>query len=96
MHGSLTQLAGKSDVWDRRDLAGDRDQHGARGDANLTNPTWNGLTVNGGNPDLNTSEAIDLVDSNGDVIGAPSAPNSTTNDGYPRPHARLRTAIQIV
>ena len=46
---------------------------------NLTNPAWNGLTVNGGNPDLNTSEEIDLVDSSGDVIGAPSAPNSTTN-----------------
>jgi hypothetical protein len=46
---------------------------------NLTNPAWNDLTVNGGNPDLNTSEEIDLVDSSGDVIGAPSAPNSTTN-----------------
>jgi len=46
---------------------------------NLTNPAWNSLTVNGGNPDLNTSEEIDLTDSNGDVIGAPSAPNSTTN-----------------
>lgn len=45
----------------------------------LTNPAWNALTVNGGNPDLNSSEEIDLVDSNGDVIGAPSAPNSTTN-----------------
>jgi len=46
---------------------------------NLTNPAWNGLTVNGGNPGLNTSEEIDLVDSGGTVIGAPSAPNSTTN-----------------
>lgn len=46
---------------------------------NLTNPAWNDLTVNGGNPDLNNSEEIDLVDSSGDVIGAPSAPKSTTN-----------------
>jgi len=46
---------------------------------NLTDPAWNGLTVNGGNPDLNTSEEMDLVDSDGDVIGAPSAPNSTGN-----------------
>jgi Peptidase A4 family len=46
---------------------------------NLTNPAWNSLTLNGANPDLNTSEEMDLVDSNGDVIGAPSAPNSTTN-----------------
>jgi Peptidase A4 family len=46
---------------------------------NLTDPGWNSLTLNGGNPGLNTSEEIDLTDSNGDVIGAPSAPNSTTN-----------------
>ncbi len=46
---------------------------------NLTDPAWNSLTVNGANPGLNTSEEIDLLDSNGDVIGAPSAPNSTTN-----------------
>jgi hypothetical protein len=48
---------------------------------NLTNPAWNGLTVNGANPGLNTSEEIDLTDSSGNVIGAPSAPNSTT-DGF--------------
>ncbi|HUA05354.1 MAG TPA: G1 family glutamic endopeptidase [Solirubrobacteraceae bacterium] len=46
---------------------------------NLTNPAWNALTVNGGNPGLNTSEEMDLVDSSGNVIGSPSAPNSTTN-----------------
>ena len=46
---------------------------------NLTNPAWNSLTLNGANPALNTSEEMDLVDSNGNVIGAPSAPNSTTN-----------------
>jgi Peptidase A4 family len=46
---------------------------------NLTDPAWNSLTVNGGNPKLNTSEEMDLVNSSGDVIGAPSAPNSTDN-----------------
>jgi hypothetical protein len=46
---------------------------------NLSNPAWNGLTVNGANPSLNTSEEMDLIDSGGNVIGAPSAPNATTN-----------------
>jgi hypothetical protein len=46
---------------------------------NLTNPAWNSLTVNGANPNLKTSEEIQLTDSSGNVIGTPSAPNSTGN-----------------
>jgi Peptidase A4 family len=44
---------------------------------NLTNPAWTSATVNGASPGLKPSEAMDLIDSNGNVIGAPSAPNST-------------------
>jgi hypothetical protein len=43
---------------------------------NLTNPAFNSGTVNGSAVKLSTSEEMDLTDSNGDVIGAPSAPNS--------------------
>jgi hypothetical protein len=46
---------------------------------NLTNPGWTDATVNGANAGLQTSEEMDLTDSGGDVIGAPSAPNSTAN-----------------
>jgi hypothetical protein len=46
---------------------------------NLTNPAFNSATDDGANPHLTTSEEMDLTDSNGDVIGAPSAPNSTGN-----------------
>jgi hypothetical protein len=46
---------------------------------NLTNPGWTSATVNGASADLESSEQMDLVDSSGDVIGAPSAPNSTAN-----------------
>jgi hypothetical protein len=46
---------------------------------NLTNPGWTDATVNGASADLQTSEQMDLTDSSGDVIGAPSAPNSTAN-----------------
>jgi hypothetical protein len=46
---------------------------------NLTDPGFNSATVNGGNPDLTTSDEIQLVDSSGDVIGSPSAPNATGN-----------------
>ena len=46
---------------------------------NLTNPAWASATVNGASPGLKASEAMDLIDSNGNVIGAPSAPNSTGN-----------------
>jgi hypothetical protein len=46
---------------------------------NLTDPYFNGLTVNGASPNLQSSEQIQLVDSNGNVIGTPSQPNSTRN-----------------
>ena len=46
---------------------------------NLTNPGWTSATVNGASPGLKSSEQMDLVDSSGKVIGAPSAPNSTAN-----------------
>lgn len=46
---------------------------------NLTNPGWTSATVNGASAGLKSSEEMDLVDSNGNVIGAPSAPNSTAN-----------------
>src|ERR1700761_2805934 len=44
---------------------------------NLTNPAFNSGTVNGSAVKLSASEEMDLTDSNGNVIGAPSAPNST-------------------
>jgi hypothetical protein len=46
---------------------------------NLTNPAWTSATVNGANAGLKASEEMDLIDSNGKVIGAPSAPNATAN-----------------
>jgi hypothetical protein len=46
---------------------------------NLTNPAWTSATVNGASAGLKTPEEMDLVDSNGKVIGAPSAPNATAN-----------------
>ncbi len=46
---------------------------------NLSNPGWGSLTVNGANPALKTSEEMQLTDSSGNVIGTPSAPNSTGN-----------------
>jgi hypothetical protein len=46
---------------------------------NLTDPAWNSLTVNGANPNLKSSEEMQLTDSSGNVIGTPSAPNSTGN-----------------
>ncbi len=46
---------------------------------NLTNPNWTSATVNGASAGLKSSEEMDLVDSSGSVIGAPSAPNSTAN-----------------
>lgn len=46
---------------------------------NLTNPGWTDATVNGASADLQTSEQMDLIDSNSDVIGAPSPPDSTAN-----------------
>jgi peptidase A4-like protein len=46
---------------------------------NLSNPAFSNATVNGANAGLKSSEAIDLIDSNGNVIGTPSAPNSSAN-----------------
>ncbi|HUA43862.1 MAG TPA: G1 family glutamic endopeptidase [Solirubrobacteraceae bacterium] len=46
---------------------------------NLTNPAFTSGTVNGASAGLKPSEEMDLVDSNGNVIGAPSAPNSAAN-----------------
>jgi hypothetical protein len=46
---------------------------------NLSNPAWTSATVNGASAGLKASEEMDLIDSNGKVIGAPSAPNATAN-----------------
>src|SRR6185437_10967591 len=46
---------------------------------NLSNTPFTGATVNGANANLKSSEEIQLIDSNGKVIGTPSAPNSTAN-----------------
>jgi hypothetical protein len=46
---------------------------------NLSNPAFTAATVNGHSAGLKTSEEIDLIDSNGNVIGAPSAPNASAN-----------------
>src|SRR6201992_2356174 len=41
---------------------------------NLSNPAFNAGTVNGSAVKLTTSEEMQLIDSNGNVIGTPSAP----------------------
>ncbi len=46
---------------------------------NLTNPAWTSATVNGAPAGLKSSEKMNLIDSNGNVIGAPSAPNAAAN-----------------
>jgi Peptidase A4 family len=46
---------------------------------NLTTTPFSSGTVNGSPVKLTTSEQMDLIDSSGSVIGAPSAPNSTGN-----------------
>jgi hypothetical protein len=48
---------------------------------NLSNPGWTSATVNGASAGLKSSEEMDLIDSSSNVIGAPSAPNSTA-DGF--------------
>ena len=48
---------------------------------NLTNPAFTSAKTNGANANLQTPEQMDLIDSNGKVIGAPSAPNAT-HDGF--------------
>jgi Peptidase A4 family len=48
---------------------------------NLTDPAFTSAKTNGANANLQTNEEMDLIDSNGKVIGAPSAPNAT-HDGF--------------
>jgi len=48
---------------------------------NLTSPAFSSATVNGANANLDPSQEIDLIDSDGNVIGTPSAPSST-HDGF--------------
>jgi hypothetical protein len=48
---------------------------------NLSNTPFSAGTVNGANAGLNAAEEIQLTDSNGKVIGTPSAPNGTA-DGF--------------
>jgi hypothetical protein len=48
---------------------------------NLTNPDFNLATVNGSPVKLTPSEELDLIDSGGNVIGAPSAPTAAA-DGF--------------
>ena len=48
---------------------------------NLSDPAFTSATVNGQNANLQTSDEIQLIDANGNVIGTPSAPNST-HDGF--------------
>ena len=47
----------------------------------LTSPAFDLATTNGAPANLNASEEMDLVDSNGSVIGAPSAPDPDS-DGF--------------
>jgi hypothetical protein len=46
---------------------------------NLSSTPFTNATVNGANANLKASEEVQLIDSNGNVIGAPSAPNGSAN-----------------
>jgi Peptidase A4 family len=46
---------------------------------NLSDPTFTNATVNGAAANLQASEALDLTDSNGNVIGSVSGPNAAHN-----------------
>lgn len=48
---------------------------------NLSNPAFSAATANGHSAGLTAAEEVDLIDANGDVIGAPSAPNASA-DGF--------------
>ncbi|HEY8028784.1 MAG TPA: G1 family glutamic endopeptidase [Gaiellaceae bacterium] len=48
---------------------------------NLTSPVFDLATVNGAPANLTSSEQMQLIDSNGNVIGSPSAPDSDA-DGF--------------
>jgi hypothetical protein len=46
---------------------------------NLTSPAFDNATVNGQPANLQSSEAMQLIDANGHVIGTPSAPDAQAN-----------------
>lgn len=46
---------------------------------NLTSPAFDNATVNGRPANLEASEAMQLIESNGNVIGTPSAPDAQAN-----------------
>jgi hypothetical protein len=48
---------------------------------NLADPAFTSATTNGGGAGLVSSEQMQLIDANGNVIGSPSAPNAT-HDGF--------------
>ena len=48
---------------------------------NLATPAFDSATVNGAPASLRSSEEIQLIDSNGSVIGTPSAPDPDA-DGF--------------
>lgn len=48
---------------------------------NLSTPAFDNATVNGASANLSTSEEVDLIDSNSNVIGVPSAPDAE-GDGF--------------
>jgi len=48
---------------------------------NLTSPSFDNATVNGRPANLQASQAMQLIDSNGSVIGTPSAPDAQA-DGF--------------
>jgi hypothetical protein len=65
---------------DRGDTAAHRHQRGLRGALpNLTNPAFDNATTNGAPANLKASEKIDLIDSNGNVIGTASNPDAQAN-----------------
>lgn len=46
---------------------------------NLTSPAFDNATVNGQSANLQSGEEMQLIDSNGNVIGTPSAPDAQAN-----------------
>jgi hypothetical protein len=46
---------------------------------NLSSPAFDNATVNGKNANLQASQELQLIDSNGNVIGTPSAPDAQAN-----------------
>ena len=62
---------------------------------NLSNPTFTNATVNGANANLQASEALDLVDSNNNVIGSVSGPNAATTDSTLAPGRPAARSTQL-